>query len=144
EPGSTNLLGPSMEKLDAVAGGLVDRPEVRLEIQGGLDFKTAAQNAKTGERAPDYVQRRSSKFDGEKGGAALMRMFPSAAAKDWDEEGGLQALIDWIPGDPQSLAAARARNVRLYLIQSGKVQGDRISIIRAAPDSSEDRGKVYL
>jgi Domain of Unknown Function (DUF748) len=90
EPGSTNLLPASIEKLDALVNGLSERPELRLEIEGGADSKTDLEALRREKlRSPYHASTWQAKdttnetnvtrttFNAvadEKGGAALMRM----------------------------------------------------------------------
>lgn len=152
EPGSTNLLPASLEKLDALANGLSERPELHLAIEGGADSKTDLEALLRGRlRNQDLPQTWKGKVTtnenqvirtslnslaDEKGGAALMRMAtPSAEANSLDGEGGSWATFHKTSGELQTLAFERARNVKEYLLHTGKIQADRISVTKAARDN---------
>jgi hypothetical protein len=150
EPGSTNLLPASIEKLDALANGLYERPELQLEIEGGSDSKTdfkALPHGKWGDQ--DQPQKWQTKvmtnenkvtrtslntLVDEKGGGALMRM-------------GMPDLLETVPGTPgdlHKLAAERARSIKAYLLQTGRVEEERLSIRKATRDTPAKGSRVYL
>jgi outer membrane protein OmpA-like peptidoglycan-associated protein len=133
EPGVTNLGPASLEKLDLLAHALSERPELELAIEGGTDSET------------DLAALRSGKFTYEKGGAALVRMStPVAAAMPLHGEGPGLETIDATSVALQTLAAERTRTVQRYLLQTGKVPAERISITKATRESHEQARRVYF
>ncbi len=67
-------------------------------------------------------------FADDKGATALMRIYaPAAVAPDPDWERELLEAVEIAPDALPTLAGERARNVRAYLVQTGKVEPTRIT-----------------
>ncbi|MHC1765710.1 MAG: DUF748 domain-containing protein [Verrucomicrobiia bacterium] len=149
-PGSTHLLPASFEKLDALANALYERPELKLEIEGGSDSKTDFEALPVGkwrnQEQPKKWQTNVMTNDNEvtrtslnalvdeKGGGALMRM-------------GMPDLLesaDSTPGDLHRLAADRARSIKAYLLQTGRVEEERVSIRQPTRGTPAKGSHVYL
>ena len=67
-------------------------------------------------------------FADDKGATALMLIFApvwAPADPDWERE--LLEAVEIAPDALSTLAAERARNVRTYLLQTGKVESQRIT-----------------
>jgi outer membrane protein OmpA-like peptidoglycan-associated protein len=82
-------------------------------------------------------------FADNKGATALMLIFAPAAAPadpDWDRE--LLEAVGIAPDALPKLAAERARNVRAYLLQTGKVAPERIT--ESARGAGSEGSRVYL
>jgi uncharacterized protein DUF748 len=204
QPGSTNLLPAAIAKLDILAKGLYERPELQLEIEGSSDpvadlaalrleklhqqmpvqksnalLFIAGTNGATTARptvrsfrkafsyekgaaalrspvafwSPITIQSKSSEtnlfshpirmFADEKGATALMRIFaPEGAAGDPGSEPELLEGVEIPPDALPTLASERAGNVRAYLVQTGKVQPQRIT--ESARGAGSKGSRVYL
>jgi hypothetical protein len=191
QPGSTNLLPAAIVKLDALANGLYERPELQLEIEGSADLLTdlealrreklnrqfpvqkwnaaanlftAGTNAAAAETPTPRISRQALAFDkgasllrspvaysltipiestltqnhpaqsylrafaDDKGATALMLIFaPVGGAGDPDSERELLETVEISPDALPTLASERARNVRAYLLQTRKVEPQRIT-----------------
>jgi outer membrane protein OmpA-like peptidoglycan-associated protein len=185
QPGSTNLLPAAIAKLDVLAKGLYERPELQLEIEGSSDPLTDLEALRRAElnkrdaggslfpagtslaaietppaRAPRKVvsfdkgafalrsqvaftsrfqtKSRTSEspfthssaraFADDKGATALMMILaPQGAATDLDWDAQLLESVEIAPDALGTLAVERARNVRAYLLQTGKVESPRIT-----------------
>ena len=82
-------------------------------------------------------------FADDKGATALMLIFAPAAVvadPDWEREflEGVEIAPDALP----TLAVERARNVRAYLLQTGKVEPQRITV--SAQGASSKGSRVYV
>ena len=205
-PGSTNLLPAAVAKLDVLANGLYERPELQLEIEGSADQLTDLEalrrekwnqqlpvqewnaaanpfpvgtNASAAESPPTQNYRKAfasekgasalrsavaysstmplkstladnhpaqsslRAFADDKGATALMLIFaPTAAAVDPDWERELLEAMEIAPDALSTLAGERARNVRAYLLQTGKVEEQRIE--ESAQDVGSKGSRVYL
>ena len=206
QPGSTNLLPAAIAKLDVLANGLYERPELQLEIEGSADPLTdlealrraelnkqllvqkwnaaanlfpAGTNAAATEGPPAQSSRKAFAFDkgasalrspvaysstipikstltenysaqsslrafaDDKGATALMLIFaPAWAAADPDWERELLEAVEIAPDALPTLAGERARNVRAYLLQTGKVEPQRIT--ESARGASSKGSRVYV
>jgi len=206
QPGSTNLLPAAIEKLDVLANGLYERPELQLEIKGSTDpltdlealrreklnqqlpvqkwnaaanlflagttaAVTEAPSAKSSRKAftfekgasalrspvayssaipikstlteNDPVQSSLRAYADDKGATALMLIFaPAWAAADPDWERELLEAVEIAPDALPTLAVERARNVRAYLLQTGKVDPQRIT--ESARGASSKGSRVYV
>jgi outer membrane protein OmpA-like peptidoglycan-associated protein len=206
QPGSTNLLPAAIAKLDVLANGLYERPELQLEIEGSADpvtdlealrraelnkqllvqkwnatanLFTATTNAAATESPPAQSSRKAFSFEkgvsalrgavaysstipveptltenypaessfrpyaDDKGATALMLIFaPAAVAADPDWERALLEAVEIAPDALPTLAGERARNVRAYLLQTGKVEPQRIT--ESAPGATSKGSRVYL
>ena len=204
QPGSTNLLPTTLAKLDLLANGLYERPELQLEIEGSTDPLTdlealrraelrkrlltqqwsppllaAATNAATTKAPPvrssrkvfsfekgasalrspvayasiiqsrsrtekiPFSQRSPNALTDDKGANALMMSLApveSPAELDWDAQ--LLETVEIAPDAVRTLAVERARNVKTYLLQTGKVEGQRIK--ESARGDSSKGSRVYL
>jgi hypothetical protein len=79
----------------------------------------------------------------DKGATALMLIFaPAAVAPDPDWERSLLEAVEIAPDALPTLAGERARNVRAYLLQTGKVEPQRIT--ESAPGATSKGSRVYL
>jgi len=203
-PGSTNLLPAAIAKLDILAKGLYERPELQLAIEGstdpvtdlaalrleklrqqtpvqrpnGLPFNAGNDSATTtppgrrtflkaapdekgafalrspmGFRRPGTAGSKSSKtnvvtsarmYADDKGATALMQVFapPVSTVEDPDSERMLLESVAIAPEALSTLASERAENVRAYLIQTGKVQPQRIT--ESARGEGSKGSRVYL
>ena len=84
------------------------------------------------------VQTSLRTFADDKGATALMLIFaPGGAAEDTDLE-----MVEIAPGALPKLASDRARNVKAYLVQTGKVEAERIT--ESAQGVSSKGSRVYL
>jgi hypothetical protein len=82
-------------------------------------------------------------FADDKGATALMLIFaPAAAAADPDWERELLEAVEIAPDALPKLAVERARNVRAYLLQTGKVEPQRIT--EPARGASSKGSRVYV
>jgi hypothetical protein len=82
-------------------------------------------------------------FADDKGATALMLIFaPAAAAADPDWERKLLEAVEIAPDALPKLAVERARNVRAYLLQTGKVEPQRIT--EPARGASSKGSRVYV
>ena len=82
-------------------------------------------------------------FADDKGATALMLIFaPAAAAADPDWERELLEAVEIAPDALPTLAGERARNVRAYLVQTGKVEPQRIT--ESARGASSKGSRVYV
>jgi len=82
-------------------------------------------------------------FADDKGATALMLIFaPTAVAADPDWERELLEGVGIAPDALPTLARERARNVRAYLLQTGKVEPQRIT--ESAQGTSSNGSRVYL
>jgi hypothetical protein len=206
QPGSTNLLPAAIAKLDVLANGLYERPELQLELEGSADpltdlealrravlkqqllvqtwnsdpfpvgtaaAATEGQPVRTFRKAfffekgtsalasavafastnpiesmltEDYPSQRATRaFADDKGATALMLIFaPLAAAADpnWDRE--LLDSVEIAPDALPKLAGERARNVKAYLVQTGKVEAQRITESARGAGSKGSRVYVWL
>ena len=204
QPGSTNLLPAAIAKLDILAKGLHERPELQLEIEGSADpvadlaalrleklhqqmplqkpnalmniagingaatarpavqsFWKAFSNEKGAATlrspvpfwSPVTTQSKSSEtnvvshpvkmFADDKGATALMRIFaPEGGAGDPDSGPELLEAVQIPPEALPTLASERARNVRAYLLQTGKVQPQRIT--ESSRGAGSKGSRVYL
>lgn len=168
QPGSTNLLPAALAKLDLLANGLYERPELQLEIEGSADPQTdlealrreklnqqlrvqkwnAAVNLFPGETpsqttANRLPQRGVKALADIKGATALMMILaPMRAVPEPDGNRQFLEAVEISPEALQTLAMERARNVRAYLLQTGKVEAQRIS--EAARGASSKGSRVYV
>jgi outer membrane protein OmpA-like peptidoglycan-associated protein len=206
EPGSTNLLPATLAKLDLLADGLYERPELQVEIEGssnpvtdlealrraelkkqllaekwnpaGILFPAETHVAATESRPARRFRKVIASEKGasallrpwvhgslletesktienplplssfrpyadDKGATALMLIFaPAAAAADPDWERELLEAVNIAPEALPTLAIERARNVRAYLLQTGKVEAQRIT--ESARGASAKGSRVYL
>jgi hypothetical protein len=206
QPGSTNLLPAAMAKLDVLAKGLYERPELQLEIEGSADPVTdlaalrraelnkqlvvqkwnavanlvpVGTNAAATEASPGLssgkrfffekgtsalrstgaysstvptkstlIENSSTRsplkpFADDKGATALMLIFaPAAAAADPDWERELLETVEIAPDALRVLAVERFRNVKAYLVQTGKVEAQRIT--ESAGGGGSKGSRVYL
>jgi outer membrane protein OmpA-like peptidoglycan-associated protein len=206
QPGSTNLLPAAIAKLDVLANGLYERPELQLEIEGSADpltdlealrraelhkellvqkWNAAANllpvrtNATATDSPPAQRSRKAFAFDkgasilrgavaysstipveptltenypaqssfrafaDDKGATALMLIFaPAAVAPDLDWERELLEAVEISPDALPKLAGERARMVRAYLLQTGKVEPQRIT--ESARGASSKGSRVYV
>ena len=204
-PGSTNLLPAAIAKLDVLANGLYERPELELEIEGSADPVTdlaalrraelhrqslaqkwdvaadlfrAGTNVAAAEVPPTRSFRKAFTFEkgasalksqadssavptkstptensaaqipqrpfaDDKGATALMLIFaPAVGAADTDWESEILETVEIAPDALRSLAVDRARNVKAYLIQTGKVEPRRI--IESVGGVSPKGSRVYV
>jgi len=82
-------------------------------------------------------------FAGDKGASALMLISaPAGAAADADWQSQLLEAVELAPDALRNLAVERARNVRAYLLQTGKVGPERIT--DSARGASSKGSRVYL
>ena len=82
-------------------------------------------------------------FSDDKGATALMRVFtPEGAAGDPGSGHEVLEAVEISPEALRTLASERAGNVRAYLLQTGKVQPQRIS--ESARGSGSKGSRVYL
>ena len=82
-------------------------------------------------------------FADGKGATALMQIFaPAGGAGDPDSERELLEAVEISPDALRILAHQRAQNVRAYLLQTGKVDAQRITESAGGPNSKGCR--VYL
>jgi hypothetical protein len=202
-PGSTNLLPAAVAKLDILAKGLYERPELQLEIEGSADPVTdlaALRLEKLHQAMP--VQRSNALLfiDGtnsttttepsvrtfwkavsdekgalalrspvafwpsgttwskstetnvftsgrmyadDKGATALIRIFARPGAAEAPDSG--RELLESVAIAPEALAtlaSERAANVRAYLIQTGRIQPQRIT--ESARGEGSKGSRVYL
>jgi hypothetical protein len=206
QPGSTNLLPAAMAKLDVLAKGLYERPELQLEIEGSADPVTdlaalrraelnkqlvvqkwnavanlvpVGTNAAATEAPPGLssgkrfffekgtsalrstgaysstvptkstlIENSSTRsplkpFADDKGATALMLIFaPAAAAADPDWERELLETVEIAPDALRVLAVERFRNVKAYLVQTGKVEAQRIT--ESAGGGGSKGSRVYV
>jgi hypothetical protein len=66
----------------------------------------------------------------------------AAGDPDWDRE--LLETVELAPGALPALAAERARNVKAYLVQTGKVEPQRITESARGDGSKGSRVYVWL
>src|ERR1051326_485215 len=79
----------------------------------------------------------------DKGATALMLIFaPAPDATDPDRERELLETVEIAPDALQVLAVERARNVKAYLVQTGKVEAQRIT--ESAGSGSPKGSRVYV
>ena len=91
----------------------------------------------------DSAQSSSRAFADDKGATALMLIFApvwATADPDWERE--LLEGVEIVPDALSTLAGERARNVRAYLLQTGKVEAQRIT--ESAQGASPKGSRVYL
>jgi hypothetical protein len=82
-------------------------------------------------------------FADDKGATALILIFaPAAVATDPDWERALLEAVEIPPDALPTLAVGRARNVRAYLLQTGKVEPQRIT--ESARGTSSKGSRVYV
>jgi hypothetical protein len=82
-------------------------------------------------------------FADDKGATALMLIFaPAAVAPDLDWERELLEAVEISPDALPKLAGERARMVRAYLLQTGKVEPQRIT--ESARGASSKGSRVYV
>ena len=82
-------------------------------------------------------------FADDKGATALMLIFaPAAVAADPDWEREFLEAVELAPDALPTLAVERARNVRAYLLQTGKVEPQRIT--ESAQGASSKGSRVYV
>jgi outer membrane protein OmpA-like peptidoglycan-associated protein len=82
-------------------------------------------------------------FADDKGATALMLIYaPAAASADSDWERELLEGVEIAPDVLPTLAVERARNVKAYLLQSGKVEPQRIT--ESAQGASSKGSRVYV
>lgn len=220
EPGSTNLLPATIEKLNALVKGLYERPELQLELEGSADAETdgdalraeklrkqfrlrkwelllpAGQARLSADEVtlapeeyaaflseayaqaflPEAIAERTNQrhlandmanaftrgpksaatnsqtarspwkhFDFEKGATALMRKpTPLDSTTQLDRKGRLLETVEITLADFQTLARERSRNVKAYLLQTGKVEAERISVTELNPSTASKGSRVYL
>jgi len=194
QPGSTNLLSAAMAKLDILAKGLHERPELELEIEGstdpvsdlkalrreklnqqtirpwatpltrlpGVTYTTVIEAAPAPSlrktfsfakgasalRSPiAYTSTFSSKserrndvkpFADDKGATALMLIFAPEGVGGGESLEAVELAKDALA----TLASDRARNVREYLVQTGKVEPQKIR--DSIPGAGSKGSRVYL
>ena len=94
---------------------------------------------------PNDPAQNSLKDADDKGATALMRtLTPTVAAGDPDGERERLAAVEISPDALPALASERARNVRAYLLQSGKVEPQRITESARGAGSKGSRVYVWL
>jgi hypothetical protein len=81
-------------------------------------------------------------FADDKGATALMLIFAPAVATDPDWERELLEAVEIAPDALPTLAVERARNVRAYLLQTGKVEAPRIT--ESARVAGSNGSRVYV
>lgn len=80
-----------------------------------------------------------------KGAIALMRLSGSLDTDaPPDLEGRLLETVEITPRELQTLAAARARNIKDYLLQTGKVEAERISFTESTQSVNAKGSRMYL
>ncbi len=153
DPGTSDLSGSAQEKLDKLAEALFKRPNLRLEILGGIDGqldKIALQQQKLDAllQNPEVLQtvmtQENDKIAEDSAvGNPLQRGF--ARVKSWitfsareeqetaesgieQEEEAVLGLEDMevTNGELQELAFARGNSVKAYLLSTEKVETDRL------------------
>jgi hypothetical protein len=89
---------------------------------------------------------KSSKASGDvKGATALMPgPAPAAGSNDPDGEHKRLAAVEMAPGALPTLASERAKNVKAYLLRTGKVEPRRITESARGASSSGSRVYVWL
>ena len=206
QPGSTNLLPAALTKLDVLAKGLYERPELQLEIEGSADpvtdlaalrraelnkplvvqkWNAAANLFAAGTHAaptevplvgssgkafffekgtsalksaaaypsPFEIESRTKRspflygsanaFADDKGATALMMILaPVEVTLELDADARLLAGVQIAPEALRTLAVERARNVKAYLLQTGKVEAQRIT--ESARGASSKGSRVYV
>jgi hypothetical protein len=201
EPGSTNLLPAALTKLDVLAKGLQERPDLQLELQGSTDpvadleaLRRAKWNQASREpaghgagnlfpatsnapgdavpavqslrkafafekgspalrysstlfntptvRESESTQEPLRAFADTRGATALMLIFAPAATAAPDRERELLEGVEIAPEALPTLAVERARNVRAYLLQTGKVEPQRIT--ESAQGLASKGSRVYV
>ena len=88
-------------------------------------------------------QRPLRAFEDDKGATALMLVYASstaAAEPDWERE--LLETVKIAPDALPTLAGERARNVRAYLLQTGKVEAQRMT--ESAQGAGSKGSRVYV
>lgn len=160
EPGRAALSTNDRPKLDQLARILADRPALNLEISGVSDRQTDMDGLHTalferrlkeqklkdvlrhGQQAPSvddiviapdeyhaYLEKayRASDFAKPKNALGLTKTLPDADMQ--------KLILENIPvtdNDLNDLAAARARGVRDYLVETAQIDGGRIFLVKAA------------
>ena len=82
-------------------------------------------------------------FADDKGATALMMILaPVEVAAEVDLDAQLLEAVHIAPDALRTLAVERARNVKAYLLQTGKVEGQRIT--ESARGASSKGSRVYL
>jgi uncharacterized protein involved in outer membrane biogenesis len=204
QPGSANLLPAAIAKLDLLANGLFERPELQLELEGSADSLTdlealrraelnrqlleqklnaplfqAGTNTAVTATPPTRSSRKTFAFDkgafalrsvltcpsvratsstptdnhsvpsslgafaDDRGATALMLILaPAGAVTDSVRERELFDAIEIASDALPTLAGERARNVRAYLLQTGKVEPQRIA--ESAGGASSKGRRVYV
>ena len=90
---------------------------------------------------------RSPQSEAVKGATALIKdtQRPAPALPPQDLEGQLLELVEITESDFSLLATERARRVKDYLLQAGKVEPERVFLAENAEDAKAARGsRVYL
>jgi hypothetical protein len=84
----------------------------------------------------------SKVFADDKGATALMLIFAPAAVADPDWAREFLEAVEIAPEALPTLAVERARNVKAYLLQTGKVEAQRITV--SPPVASSKGSRVYV
>jgi hypothetical protein len=109
--------------------GLLRRLWAALTLQAARDRRAVRQE--NAQRARAYAQQMAA---------------VTAAGLPLDQmTGRLAEAIAVTPDDLRALAAARARRVRTYLVDTGKIAGDRLFLVQSTGATKPDKGpRVFL
>jgi hypothetical protein len=200
-PGTTNLLSASIDKLDALSKALYERPGLEVEIEGNADpvadreglrhekleaqlrlrkwqtLRKSDQAATSPQQvtlAPEerarylteFYQKYLDRLDSEgkstadgptarqpganadpmaKGAQTLLRSLLTPEEHQQIVSATERQLLDSMPvsdADIRNLASERAKAVQNYLVQTGKVEAERVSLAENAAGTNGHR--VYL
>ena len=111
-------------------------------LRSPVAYANIIQSRSRTEQIP-FSHRSPNAFADDKGATALMMILApveSAAELDWDAQ--LLETVEIAPDAVRTLAVERARNVKTYLLQTGKVEGQRIT--ESARGDSSKGSRVYL
>lgn len=163
-PGSSEVTPEAAKKLDVLAKGLYERPNLELDVAGYVDKKKDAA-ALAEQKAKEKVASQEAKGTGKavKSGAEgkvesaakqTSRGKKSTSAKETSQgkakgiaskqpqKGAAkpkQAEIKISTQELKELAGARAKNVRDYIVKAGKIEAKRIFVV--SPQSLQPKKK---
>jgi hypothetical protein len=161
-PGSAALTEPERRKLDVIARSMQERPELSLDIEGGVEpegdtealfaarlgalVRTAKWKA-SDVASPDAVTVGPEEYAIWLRAAYDARFpVPEEVAPTADEmEAKLKTTMTVTPDDLHELAAERGKTVRDYLIETGQVPPERLFLIEAvAKPDRQPAPRVWL
>jgi 5,10-methylene-tetrahydrofolate dehydrogenase/methenyl tetrahydrofolate cyclohydrolase len=125
-------------------------PEERARFLTELHRKTFAQAEIPSEVSRLVTKEKATRASANTDlkGAAVLVQQPKPEEQQQRVAAMEQQLLESIPvedSDLQALASERARQVQLYLIQSGKVEAERVYLAQSGDQSESNKGsRVYL